>query len=958
MKLPQKLVQGTFLKRYKRFFADVMVDGQMITAHVPNTGSMKTCLEEGATCWLTHNPDPKRKLHWTLERMVIDGAQIGINTRTPNHLVFEAWQNQIVPHWTEFDRAQLEVKINAQSRLDLALWNSKNAPDGLTKLKAPFENLKLHFVEVKNVTMAENGVAFFPDAVTSRGAKHIEELLTLQDQGHTHGDISVYDTMVRMAQEWSLRYMLIDGQGNFGSIDGDSPAAMRYTEARMRKISEDMLADIEKETVDHKLNFDDTLQEPTVLPTRIPNLLVNGASGIAVGMATNMPPHNITEVVNGIIAYIDNNDIEIDELIKHIKAPDFPTGGTIYGYDGVKEAFHTGRGRIIIRGKAVIEEVQGRECIIVTEIPYQINKAEMIKKTADLVNEKKLEGIATIRDESDRNGMRIVYVLKRDAIPNIVLNKLYKYTALQSSFSVNNIALVNGRPQLLNLKDLIHYFVEHRHEVVVRRTTYELRKAEERAHILEGLIIASDNIDEVIAIIRASSNADEARENLIKRFELSDIQAKAIVEMRLRQLTGLEQDKLRSEYEEIMKLIIDLKDILDKKERRMEIIKDELSVVREKYGDERRSNIEYAGGDLSIEDMIADEKVVITISHAGYIKRTSLSEYKTQNRGGVGQKASTTRNEDFLEHLFVGTNHQYMLFFTQKGKCFWMRVYEIPEGSKTSKGRAIQNLINIEQDDAVRAFICTQDLKDEAYINSHYVIMATKQGQVKKTLLEQYSRPRTNGINAITIKEDDILLEARLTTGNSQVMLALKSGKAVRFEEAKTRPMGRSASGVRGITLADDQDEVIGMITIENPKEESVLVVSENGYGKRTYIDDPEDGEPVYRITNRGGKGVKTISITEKTGNLVAIKSVTDNDDLMIINKSGIAIRLAVKDLRLMGRATQGVKLINLKNNDSIAAVAKVMHDEDNVENETHTNTESNEDGTTIDNNNENNIDN
>ncbi|MGE5944643.1 MAG: DNA gyrase subunit A [Flavobacteriales bacterium] len=766
---------------------------------------------------------------------------------------------------------------------------------------------------------------------------------------HPHGDTSVYDAMVRMAQEWSLRYMLVDGQGNFGSIDGDSPAAMRYTEARMRKISEDMLADIEKETVDHKLNFDDTLHEPTVLPTRIPGLLVNGASGIAVGMATNMPPHNITEVVNGIIAYIENSDIEIDELIKHVKAPDFPTGGTIYGYDGVKEAFHTGRGRIVIRGKAIIEEVQGRECIIVTEIPYQINKAEMIKKTADLVNEKKLEGIATIRDESDRNGMRIVYVLKRDAIPNIVLNKLYKYTALQSSFSVNNIALVNGRPQLLNLKELIHYFVEHRHEVVVRRTTYELRKAEERAHILEGLIIASDNIDEVITIIRASSNADEARENLIKRFELSEIQAKAIVEMRLRQLTGLEQDKLRSEYEEIMKLIIDLKDILEKKERRMEIIKDELVVVREKYGDERRSTIEYAGGDLSIEDMIADEKVVITISHAGYIKRTSLSEYKTQNRGGVGQKASTTRNEDFLEHLFVGTNHQYMLFFTQKGKCFWMRVYEIPEGSKTSKGRAIQNLINIEQDDAVKAFICTQDLKDEAYINSHYVIMATKQGQVKKTLLEQYSRPRTNGINAITIKEDDILLEARLTTGNSQVMLALKSGKAVRFEEAKTRPMGRSASGVRGITLANDQDEVIGMITIENPQEESVLVVSENGYGKRTYIDDPEDGEPVYRITNRGGKGVKTISITEKTGNLVAIKSVTDSDDLMIINKSGIAIRLAVQDLRLMGRATQGVKLINLKNNDSIAAVAKVMHDEDSVE-ETLENLDTINDGTTIDN--------
>ncbi|MFI0429421.1 DNA gyrase subunit A [Mariniflexile sp. HMF6888] len=768
---------------------------------------------------------------------------------------------------------------------------------------------------------------------------------------HPHGDTSVYDAMVRMAQEWSLRYMLIDGQGNFGSIDGDSPAAMRYTEARMRKISEDMLADIDKETVDHKLNFDDTLMEPTVLPTRIPGLLVNGASGIAVGMATNMPPHNLTEVVNGTIAYIENNDIEIDELIKYVKAPDFPTGGTIYGYDGVKEAFHTGRGRIVIRGKANIEEVQGRECIIVTEIPYQINKAEMIKKTADLVNEKKLEGIATIRDESDRNGMRIVYVLKRDAIPNIVLNKLYKFTALQSSFSVNNIALVNGRPQLLNLKELIHYFVEHRHEVVVRRTTYELRKAEERAHILEGLIIASDNIDEVIAIIRASANADEARENLITRFELSEIQAKAIVEMRLRQLTGLEQDKLRSEYEDIMKLIIDLKDILDKKERRMEIIKDELAVVKEKYGDERRSTIEYAGGDLSIEDMIPDEKVVITISHAGYIKRTSLSEYKTQNRGGVGQKASTTRNEDFLEHLFVGTNHQYMLFFTQKGKCFWMRVYEIPEGSKTSKGRAIQNLINIEQDDTVKAFICTQDLKDEAYINSHYVIMATKQGQVKKTSLEQYSRPRTNGINAITIKEDDILLEARLTTGESQVMLALKSGKAIRFEEAKTRPMGRSASGVRGITLADKNDEVIGMVTIENPQEESVLVVSENGYGKRTYIDDPEDGEPVYRITNRGGKGVKTISITEKTGKLVAIKNVTDNDDLMIINKSGIAIRLEVKNLRVMGRATQGVKLINLKNNDSIAAVAKVMHDEDEVDGseEGIENTAVTDDGTTID---------
>ncbi|WP_338734044.1 DNA gyrase subunit A [Mangrovimonas cancribranchiae] len=768
---------------------------------------------------------------------------------------------------------------------------------------------------------------------------------------HPHGDTSVYDTMVRMAQEWSLRYMLVDGQGNFGSIDGDSPAAMRYTEARMRKISEDMLADIDKETVDHRLNFDDTLEEPTVLPTRIPGLLVNGASGIAVGMATNMPPHNLTEVVDGTVAYIENNDIEIEELITHVKAPDFPTGGIIYGYDGVKEAFETGRGKIVMRGRANIEEVNGRECIIVNEIPYQVNKADMIKKTADLVNDKKLDGIATIRDESDRNGMRIVYVLKRDAIPNIVLNKLYKYTALQSSFSVNNIALVNGRPQLLNLKDLIHYFVEHRHEVVVRRTKYELRKAEERAHILEGLIIASDNIDEVIALIRASSNAEEAREKLIERFKLTEIQARAIVEMRLRQLTGLEQDKLRSEYDELLKTIEDLKDILDKKDRRMEIIKNELLEVKDKYGDERRSTIEYAGGDLSIEDMIPNEKVVITISHAGYIKRTPLSEYKTQNRGGVGQKASTTRNEDFLEDIFVGTNHQYMIFFTQKGKCFWMRVYEIPEGTKTSKGRAIQNLINIEQDDKVKAFICTQDLKDEEYINNHFVIMATKKGQVKKTSLEQYSRPRTNGINAITIKEGDELLEAKLTTGDSQVMLAVKSGKAIRFEESKTRPMGRNASGVRGITLANDKDEVVGMITVNNPQEETVLVVSENGYGKRTFIDDPETGEETYRITNRGGKGVKTISVTDKTGSLVAIKSVSDKDGLMIINKSGIAIRMDIADLRTMGRATQGVKLINLKNDDSIAAVAKVVYDEDSIEGEEMD--DNLEDGTAIDSNQE-----
>ncbi|SNQ44507.1 DNA gyrase subunit A [Cellulophaga lytica] len=743
---------------------------------------------------------------------------------------------------------------------------------------------------------------------------------------HPHGDTSVYDSMVRMAQEWSLRYMLVDGQGNFGSIDGDSPAAMRYTEARMRKIADDMLADIEKDTVDHQLNFDDSLKEPTVLPARIPNLLVNGASGIAVGMATNMPPHNLSEVVDGTVAYIDNKDIEIDELITHIKAPDFPTGGIIYGYDGVREAFKTGRGRVVMRAKATFEEVQGRESIVVTEIPYQVNKADMIKKTADLINDKKIEGISTIRDESDRNGMRIVYILKRDAIPNIVLNTLFKYTALQTSFSVNNIALVNGRPQLLNVKEMIHYFVEHRHEVVVRRTKFELKKAEDRAHILEGLIIASDNIDEVIAIIRGSSNADEARENLIKRFELSEIQAKAIVEMRLRQLTGLEQDKLRAEYDEIIKTIADLKDILANEERRMQIIKDELLEVKEKYGDERRSEINFAGGDLSIEDMIPDEQVVITISHAGYIKRTPLSEYKTQNRGGVGQKASSTRNEDFLEHLFVGTNHQYMLFFTQKGKCFWMRVYEIPEGSKTSKGRAIQNLINIEQDDKVMAFICTQDLKDEEYVNSHYVIMATKKGTVKKTSLEQYSRPRLNGINAIGIKEGDELLEAKLTTGTSQIFLGLKSGKAIRFEESKTRPMGRNASGVRGITLADDNDEVVGMISVHN-FDDDILVVSEKGYGKRSSLED-------YRITNRGGKGVKTISVTDKTGGLVAIKNVTDSDDLMIINKSGIAIRMGVEDLRVMGRATQGVRLINIKGKDSIAAVAKVMKDEDAVDEE------------------------
>ena len=741
---------------------------------------------------------------------------------------------------------------------------------------------------------------------------------------HPHGDSSVYDTMVRMAQSWSLRYLMVDGQGNFGSIDGDSPAAMRYTEARMQKISEEMLADIDKDTVEHQLNFDDTLKEPTVLPTRVPNLLINGASGIAVGMATNMPPHNLKEVAAGIIAQIENPDISIDDLMDYVKAPDFPTGGIIYGYEGVKEAFNTGRGRVIIRAKADIQEVDGRECIIVTEIPYQVNKAEMIRKTAELVNDKKIEGISNIRDESDRKGMRIVYILKRDAVPNIVLNMLYKYTSLQSSFSVNNIALVNGRPELLNLKQLIGHFIDHRHDVVVRRTTFELKKAEERAHILQGMIIASDNIDEVIALIKGSSNAEEARKKLIEKFSLSDVQAKAIVEMRLRQLTGLEQDKLRAEYDELLSTIEDLKDILDNKDRRMGIIKTETNNVVEKYGDDRRSEINFVGGSFRIEDMIPDEKVVITISHAGYIKRTPLAEYKTQNRGGVGQKASTTRNEDFLEHLFVGTNHQYMLFFTQKGRCFWLRVFEIPEGSKTSKGRAIQNLINIEQDDKVMAFICTQDLKDEEYINSHYVIMATKKGQVKKTSLEQYSRPRSNGINAITIKDGDVLLEAKLTTGQSQVVLAVKSGKAIRFEENKTRPMGRNASGVRGIRLANDADEVIGMVSV-NDMDSDILVVSENGYGKRSKLED-------YRMTNRGGKGVKTISITEKTGSLVSIKNVSDSDDLMIINRSGIAIRMEVESLRVMGRATQGVRLINLRDDDTIAAVAKVLKDDEDIE--------------------------
>ena len=746
---------------------------------------------------------------------------------------------------------------------------------------------------------------------------------------HPHGDTAVYDTMVRMAQYWSLRYKLVDGQGNFGSMGGDSPAAMRYTEARMRKFSEDMLSDIDKETVDHQLTYDDSREEPTVLPTRIPNLLVNGSAGIAVGMATNMAPHNLSEVIDGTIAYIDNNDIEIDELIKYIKAPDFPTGGIIYGYEGVKEAFKTGRGRIIVRAKAEFQEVRGKECIVVSEVPYQVNTADLIKKTADLVKEGKLEGISDVRDESARNKLRIVYILKRDAVPNIVLNNLFKHTELQTSFSVNNIALVKGRPELLNLKDLIHHFVEHRHEVVYRRTDFELRKAKERIHILEGfmkVMATEDTMGKAIEIIRFH---DKPKEDLIAEFDLTDIQAEAILALALRRINKALILQTKEEYEQKLLEIQDLEDILARKERRVEIIKQELLEIKEKYGDERRSVIEYAGGEFSVEDMIPDDKVVITISHAGYIKRTLLSEYKTQSRGGVGQKASTTRDQDFLEHLFVSSNHQYMLFFTQKGKCFWLRVYEIPEGSKTAKGRAIQNLINIEQDDKIKAFVSVQNLKDEEYINNNYLIMATKQGIVKKTLLVEYSRPRQNGINAITIKEGDELIEAKLTSGNSQLMLAVKSGRAIRFAEDKVRAVGRNSQGVRGIDLDPENDEVVGMIAIENPLEETVLVVSENGYGKRSYIDDPETHEAVYRITNRGGKGVKTISITDKTGNLVAIKSVLAGEDLMIINKSGIAIRLPIDDLRILGRATQGVKLINIKGKDSIAAVTKVMKEDD-----------------------------
>jgi len=742
---------------------------------------------------------------------------------------------------------------------------------------------------------------------------------------HPHGDTSVYDAMVRMAQDWSLRYPMIDGQGNFGSIDQDPPAAMRYTEARLQKIAEEALSDLDKDTVDFQFNFDDSLKEPCVLPSRIPQLLINGTSGIAVGMATNMPPHNLTEVIEGIIAYIENAEITIPELMKFIKAPDFPTGGIIYGYEGVRDAFETGRGRIVIRGEATIEnEDHGKERIIVSSIPYQVNKAEMIKKTADLVNEKKIEGISDIRDESDRTGMRIVYEIKKDAVTNVVLNKLYQYTALQSSFSVNNIALVKGRPMMLNLKDMIRHFVDHRHEVVIRRTKYDLNEALKRAHILEGLLIALDHIDEVIALIRASKTVDDARSGLMEKFGLSDLQARAIVDMRLRSLVGLERDKLKEEYAELQKMIEYYQLVLSDEGLRMEIIKNELIEIKDKYGDKPKTEIEYAASDFKIEDTIADDDVVITISHLGYIKRTPLTEYRRQNRGGRGSKGSDSRDEDFLEHLFIASMHNYMLFFTEKGKCFWMRVFEIPEGSKTSKGRAIQNLINIERDDKVRAYINIKNLKDEEYINNNFIILCTKNGIIKKTSVAAYSRPRQNGINAITIRENDQLLEAKLTNGSNEVMLALKSGKAIRFNEAKVRPMGRNAAGVKGITLSNVKDEVIGMLCVTSP-DDDILVVSDNGYGKRSKLED-------YRETNRGGKGVKTINITEKTGSLIAIKSVLDNDDLMIINKSGLIIRLAISELRVMGRATQGVRLIKLRDDDAIAAVAKVINEDDDDE--------------------------
>lgn len=741
---------------------------------------------------------------------------------------------------------------------------------------------------------------------------------------HPHGDSSVYMTMVRMAQEWNMRYLLVEGQGNYGSVDGDSPAAMRYTEARFQKIAEEMLGDINKDTVDFQNNFDDSEREPTVLPSKVPNLLINGASGIAVGMATNMAPHNLTEAVDATMAYIDNREITVAELMKYIKGPDFPTGGLIYGYAGVQEAFETGRGRIVMRAKAEIENNKDRESIIVTEIPYQVNKSQMIERTAELVGEKKLEGISNIKDESNKDGIRIVYEIKRDANASIVLNNLFKQTALQTSFSVNNIALVNGRPQLLNLKDMIHHFVEHRHDVIVRRTKFELAEAEKRAHILEGYLIALDHIDEVIKLIRASNTPEEARNGLMEKFGLSDIQARAILDMTLRRLTGLERDKIKDEYAELMKTIEYLKEILGDEALRMQIIKTELAEVRDKFGDERRTDIIHSAEDMSMEDFIEDEEVVITISHDGYIKRTPATEYRTQGRGGKGAKGSNSKSEDFIEHLIIATNHNYMLFFTEAGRCFWLRVYEIPEGSRISKGRALQNIINIPKEEKVKAFIKVKNLKDQDYLENNFIIMCTKKGTIKKTSLEAYSRPRANGINAININEGDQLLEASLTTGESEIVMALKSGRAIRFNERTVRPMGRTATGVRGVTLAHEKDEVVGMIAV-NDVEATVLVVSEKGYGKRTDIDD-------YRVTNRGGKGVKTINITDKTGELVAIKNVTDKDDLMIINKSGIVIRIAVAQLRVMGRATQGVRLISFKGNDEIASVAQIEHEDEEIE--------------------------
>ncbi|MDO3642838.1 DNA gyrase subunit A [Mucilaginibacter sp. L3T2-6] len=739
---------------------------------------------------------------------------------------------------------------------------------------------------------------------------------------HPHGDTSVYDAMVRMAQEWSLRYPFVEGQGNYGSIDGDEPAAMRYTEARLEKIAEEMLADINKDTIDFQLNFDDSLEEPTVLPAKFPNLLVNGASGIAVGMATNMAPHNLTEVVNATLAYIDDRDITIDGLMQHIKGPDFPTGAIIYGFDGARQAFETGRGRIVIRSRAEIEVYNNdRERIIVSEIPYQINKALMIERTAELINDKKIEGISAIRDESNREGIRVVYEIKRDANAAIVLNNLYKYTALQTSFSINNIALVHGRPMLLNLKDLIHHFVEHRHEVVIRRTKFELAEAEKRAHILEGLLIALDHLDEVIRLIRASNTPDDAREGLITQFGLTDIQARAILDMTLRRLTGLERDKIKDEYESLMKLIEHLKAILGDEGMRMQIIKDELTEIKDKYGDERKTEMVHSSAEMNTEDFIEDEDVVITISREGYIKRTPLTEYRRQGRGGKGAIGSNSRDADFIEHLLIASNHNYMLFFTESGQCFWLRVFEIPEGTRTSKGRAIQNIINIPKEENIKAYLKLISLKDKEYLENNFIIMCTKKGTIKKTSLEAYSRPRANGINAININEGDSLLEATITTGSSEIVMALKSGRAIRFNESTVRPMGRTATGVRGITLDSEDDEVVGLISVDNP-ETTVLVVSEKGYGKRTDIDD-------YRVTNRGGKGVKTLNITEKTGKLVAIKGVTDKEDLMIINKSGIIIRIAVSELRTMGRATQGVRLITLKGDDEIASVAKIEHDED-----------------------------